>query len=188
MQLHVALTDEQLARFQNQVAVLGQAKARIAFSRAVNRVTRSLKTRVIRALVRDGFPRKIVTRSVGMSLSSQKGDGPISGVVYATGAPVSLKYFQARQFSFGVRAKVLGDVRRYPSAFINAGRWNSGNPVANGHVFERAGRSRFPIVKLEGPSVPERLVEGETAKAFADLSQTMLPARVSHELGRLLGI
>lgn len=187
MRLEINIADRELARFQNMIGAVGSKKARAAMARAVNRTTRSIHGKVIRAVAKQSsIPLKIVRKSVRMSLAAHQGEGAIQGVVYATGSPLSLKHFNARQFAFGVRAKVFGETRRYPSAFIYAGNFRSGNPVANGHVFQRVGKARLPIEKLTGPSVPEELVRGESAHAFSTTASSMLPARIAHELGRLL--
>lgn len=189
MQLHVRLNDDQLKRYQNQIAALGEGKARVGIARAVNRVTRSAQGKVIRAIAKQtSIPRAIVRKGVRISLAAHKGTEPIQGVIYSSGYPVPMKYFGAKQFSFGVRAKIWGESQRFPSYFINAGRWNSGNPVANGHVFKRVGSSRLPIEKQDGPSIPEGMVAGESVHAFQSTVEAMLPPRISHELGRLLGI
>lgn len=189
MQIEIRLQDDQLRQFENMIGALGSERARVGMARAINRVTRMAKTRVVRAIVRQtSIPRAIVQRNVIAYMASHQGDGPLQGTIYSAGEPLPLRYFAARQFSFGVRAKVWGETRRFDSHFINAGRWNSGNPVANGHVFKRAGSARLPISRIDGPSVPEGLVAGEAVAAWSQLAQTHLPQRVQHELGRLLGI
>lgn len=188
MRIDVKIDGDGLKRFENVIAALGEGKARVGIARAINRVVDSVHGKVVRAVVKQtSIPRKIVREAVKKSKAAHQGDKPLQGVVYASGYPISLKHFGAKQFSFGVRAKVWGSFERFPSAFIYAGRWNSGNPVSNGHVFRRIGSKRLPIEKLEGPSVPEGLIAGEATHAFTQTVETMLPARVSHELGRLLG-
>jgi citrate lyase gamma subunit len=187
MRIDIRLSDDHIQRFANMTAAVGEGKARLAIARAINRVVDSVHGKVIRAVVKQtSIPRRIVKLAVQKSKVSVKGDGPLQGVIYASGRPISLKHFGARQFSFGVRAKVWGETRRYASHFINAGRWNSGNPVSRGHVFQRVGKKRLPIEKIDGPSIPEGLIAGEATHAFTSTVETMLPARVSHELGRLL--
>lgn len=189
MRIDIKIDGDGLKQFQNMMAALDEGKARVGIARAINRVVDSVHGKVIRAVVKQtSIPRRIVKQSVKKSKTAHKGDGPLQGVVYSSGYPISLKHFGAKQFSFGVRAKVWGEFQKFPSHFINAGRWNSGKPVKNGHVFQRVGASRFPIEKVDGPSVPEGLIAGEATHAFTQTVETMLPARVSHELGRLLGI
>lgn len=181
--------DDILHRYENQIAALGEKQARVAMTRAVNRVTRSVYGKVVRAAAKQsGIPVKIVRDTVKMTLAAHKGNGPIEGMVHATGKQISLKHFGARQFSWGVRAKVWGEFKRYEGDFINAGRWNSGNPAFGGHVMYREGKDRFPVKRELGPSVPQAIIEGEAAHAFATTVETMLPARLTHELSRMLAI
>lgn len=189
MRIDVKIADDQLARFQNMAGAVGSVKARQAYARAINRVTNSVYGKVIRATAKQtSIPTAILRKTVRKSLAAHKGDGPLSGAVYATGKPLSLKYFGARQFKWGTRVKVWGETRKLNSAFIFAGTYNSGKAVANGHVWKRVGKSSLPIEKQEGPSVPEGIVAGEAEHAFRETVETMLPARVQHELSRLLGI
>lgn len=188
MQIIIRPQDDHLARWGNQIASLGEGQARAAIARAVNRTTRSAHGKVIRATAKMmSLPIKRVRNSVYIKLAAHKGSGPIQGIIGATGAPLSLKYFGAKQFSWGVRAKIFGQFERFPHAFIWAGTPNSGKAVASGHVFKRIGPRSLPIEKLDGPSIPDAIVEGEAAYQFTNTAETMLPARISHELGRLLG-
>ena len=59
----------------------------------------------------------------------------------------ALSVFGAKQFSYGVRAKIWGRAQTYRSAFI-VGRFG-------GNVFKRTSKARFPIEQLWGPAVPD---------------------------------
>ncbi len=186
-QIKIQLADDELKRFQNQVAALGEGKARVGMARATNRVTRMVRTRVIREIVKQSsIPRDIVARSVNMKLAAHAGQGPVYGVVFAKGDDLSLKHFRAKQFSFGVKAKIYGQFHRFPGTFIWAGTFRSGQAVANGHVFQRSTSKSLPIELQTGPAVPDELVRDQSLLAYEGLVRTALPARVSHELGRML--
>lgn len=187
MRVEIVSKDNNLSKFANQLGAVGDDKGRQALARAVNRVTSSVEARVVRAIGKQSsIPVRIVRTQVKKKLAAHKGAGAIEGVVYASGTPLSLKYFNPRQSAFGVRAKVWGQVQRFPSHFMHGGRWNSGNLIAGGHVFSRTAKDRFPIEKTMGPSVPEELVRDEAARVFHQTVETMLPKRVEHELSRLL--
>lgn len=189
MQITVRIADDQLRRFQNMAGALGEQKARVAYARAINRTTNSVHGKVIRAVAKQtSIPTAIVRRAVKKSLAAHKGDGPLQGVIYATGRPLSLKHFGAKQFSWGVRAKVWGQFDRWEGSFIYGGTWKSGKPAFEGHVMTRVGTDSFPVKRENGPAVPEGLIAGEAATAFANTVAEMLPNRVMHELSRLLGI
>lgn len=185
--LSVGFGDDDLNRFANMLGAVSEEKGRQALARAVNRTTRTVQSRVIRAIAkRSGIPTKIVRRQVRVRLASHKGEGAIDGVVYANGKPLSLKHFKARQFSFGVRAKVYNKWERIPSAFIYAGNYRSGKLFSRGHVFLRTSKDRYPVELQTGPSVPEEMVVGEAVQQYETTVAEMLPRRVAHELGRML--
>lgn len=177
--------DDILRRFGNQIGAVGSRQAHAALARAVNRTTVTVHGRVVRAIRKQSdIPTAIIRRQVKRKLASVKG-GVLEGVVFATGSPISLKHFRARQFAFGVKAKWGGRWREYQSAFMGPSPGVVA-PRLGGHVFVRTSSARFPIEMLFGPSVPEELVAGESARIFEETVATMLPARVVHELGRLL--
>lgn len=182
----IAYGDDVLRRFRNQIAVIGQGRARPALARALNRVTRMARTRVVRAIVQDtSLPRSIASRAVRTVLAAHSGGGDLSAGLSARGRPVSLKHFGARQLSYGVRARIFGQWRRFPGAFMGP-RPGTLAPRLGGHVFQRTSRSRLPIERLDGPSVPEALTRTAARQAFDQLYASHLPMRIAHELGRML--
>lgn len=187
MLVRITSEDDVLRRFHNQLGALGAGEAHKALARAVNRVTTTVHGRVIRAVTKQSsIPRKIVVAQIKRKLASVKpGNGPIEGIVWSTGKPISLKYFQPRQLSYGVRAKVQGQWRQYPHAFMGP-RPGVIAAKLHGNVFVRTSSSRFPIEMLFGPAVPEELVRGESVRVFQQTVALMLPARIEHEIGRLL--
>ncbi len=186
-QILITPMDDLLVRFGNQLGSLGEQQARVVLARAVNRVTDMVHTRVVREIVRNySIPRQIVRASVKKEKAAHIGNSAIQGRVYASGKSLSLKLFKPVQFSWGVRAKVWGRFERYEGRFINAGRWNSGNPAFGGHVMYRVGKDRFPVRRELGPAVPDALVAEKTVEVFDQIVRTQLPARVAHELNRVL--
>lgn len=189
MQINVRLNDDMLHRFQNMAGALGEQKARIAYARAVNRVTNSIHGKVISAVVKQtSIPRRIVKQEVKKQLARPGGDGAIQGIIYAKGKPISLKHFNPKQFSWGVRVKAWGEWQRYESSFIYGGTFRSGKPAFDGHVMSRVGKDSFPVRRENGPAVPPALIQGEAAAIFTKTVEDMLPRRVMHELSRLLGV
>lgn len=187
MRVSITAGDDILVRFGNQIGALGEGEAHKALARAVNRVTDTVHGRVVRAVAKQSsIPAKIVRSTIKKRQVRPGSGAALEGVVYATGSPLPLQVFNPKQFSWGVRAKVWGQMQRYPSHFMYGGRWNSGKLIANGHVFSRTTKERKPIEKTMGPSVPEEMVKGESARVFESTVQVMLPQRVAHELSRLL--
>lgn len=185
--------DDILRRFDNQLKAAGETDARKALARAINRTTQSAYSRVVRAIAKQSsIPTAIVRKTVKRKLAAHN-SGDLFGEIYASGRPLSLKVFGAKQFSFGVRAKIYGEWKRFPGAFIWGGNYKSGKAVAGGHVFTNtrmpnklSGRDNALSEMMTGPSVAEELVKDEAVRVFNHLVETMLPARVSHELSRIL--
>ncbi len=187
MEIRVRPDDANLARFGNQIAALGEKEARLAMARAVNRVTNSVHGKVISAIVKQtSIPRRIVKKAVKKQLVRTTGDTAIEGVIYSKGGPVSLKHFGPKQFSWGVRVKAWGEVQRYDSSFIYGGNWKTKKPAFDGHVMTRVGADSFPVKRENGPSIPEAMIQGQARAIFDETVKTMLPARLAHEIGRLL--
>jgi len=185
----IDVRDDILRNFGNQIGALGKGEAHKALARAVNRVTKTVEGRVARAIAKQSSIKTAVIRKAikTQQVSPNINHGQaIEGRIIATGRPIPLDDFGARQFTWGVRAKVWGRVQRFPGTFIFAGTYRSGNPVGNGHVFHRTTLDSHPIEILYGPSVPEEMVKDESAKVFQSTVAMMLPVRIAHEIGRLL--
>jgi hypothetical protein len=54
-----------------------------------------------------------------------------------------------------------------------------------GHVFSRVGSKRLPLEMKYGPGIAPELVRDQVALAFEGVAFG-LPARLGHEIGRLL--
>lgn len=183
----IRFADDELLRMENMMGALGKDKARQGLARAVNRVTRSVETRVIRAIAKQSsIPTNIVRASISTTLAAHRGDGPIQGVVRAKGTDLPLKLFNPRQFSWGVRVKLYGKTTRLPGSFIWAGTWKSGKAAFNGHVATRKTKDSFPISIEKGPAVPDVMISDAVVSVYEETVRTMLPQRAMHELTRLL--
>jgi hypothetical protein len=57
-----------------------------------------------------------------------------------------------------------------------------------GNVFKRTGSGRTPIaVQRSGLFIPTEMVTGSSEAAFYSTIESQLPARIAHELYRVLG-
>ncbi|WP_099863766.1 hypothetical protein [Pararhizobium haloflavum] len=185
--------DEVLERYGNMLGALGEREAHKALARAVNRVTNTVHSRVVRAVAKQtSLTAGRVRKEIKKRQVRPGGMGALEGVIWATGRPLPLKEFRPKQFSWGVRAKVWGQTQRFPGAFIYAGTYRSGIYVGNGHVFTntrgpntRSGRNNA-VEMMFGPSIPEEMVRGESRRTFEQTVATMLPQRVFHEISRAL--
>jgi len=159
-----------------------------AARRAVNRTGDMAKTQVIRALTRQtGLKRAVIVRAVTVTRANFDS---LNYVMRTTGGDIALKYFSPRETRRGVSAMPFGGRKVFPGTFMKGGRFPNRVTVARfkGHVFERVGEERFPVVlQNSGVVIPAEMVTGATASAFEQSVATNLPRRVEHELKRLVG-
>lgn len=95
--------------------------------------------------------------------------------IEATGKGIPLKVFKAYQTRKGVTVDVWPKGRYLiPHAFIVKS--------LGGHVFWRTSKSRTPIARPTGPSIPKELVKKYVDEAFQSLVSRELPQRVEHEV------
>lgn len=163
--------------YQRALQQVGEGNAAKAFSRAMNHEGKKTFTKVKRVLRKQtDIPRDHIEAGTKFVRSSP---GNLKTIIEGTGRHLPLRLFNARQFSFGVRAKVWGKHQRFPSAFIIA--------KYNGGVYKRLTKKRFPIKQLYGPSIPVEIVKDATADTFLN-SAADVSARAMHELARILKI
>lgn len=187
MRIEISAGDDVLKRFHNQLGALTDKRAHQAQARAINRVTGMVYGRVARAAAKQSsIPLKIVRGQMRKRTVRPGSAQALQGSVYATGRPLSLKVFKAKQFSYGVKVKTNGKFNRMPGLFIKAGSFRGVKNVAGGHIFQRDTRASLPIAKQYGPSVPEHIIKDAARAEFERTVRDMLPARLSHEIGRLL--
>ncbi|QGY01488.1 hypothetical protein MMSR116_05910 [Methylobacterium mesophilicum SR1.6/6] len=197
--LFVTLDASALARLGNQIGAAGKG-APLALARAINHTGAKARTQMVRALVpQTGLKRKTIVKALRESKASA---GSLTYAIKSHGGNIRLKHFGARETRQGVSAAPWGQRSVYAHTFMKAGWWpnrvTKGN--WNGQVFERVGSKtqtqhgtkgrggmdRFTVVR-SGLFIPDEMVQGASAAAFNATAATDLPARLEHELGRILG-
>jgi hypothetical protein len=191
----VTVKTEGLDRLANMLAAAGP-KARDAIRRALNHSGMKARTQMIRALTaQTGLKRAVIVRALKVSRAVHGGDmaspgsGGLTFAIRSAGGNIRLKFFGARETRAGVSAAPRGQRRTYPGAFIKGGRFPRRVPLKlGGNVFRRIGPGRRPIAQIRsGVFIPEEMVEGASRDAFLGTVESSLPARLSHELLRILG-
>lgn len=142
------------------------------FARAVRRLKSRAKPAIARALNRAGvtaqtYMSRAVAKDLGLKVSDMKAVMTVKQanvqnlrvMVTVSGARISLMKFRAkgpvpsRGKGRGVTAKLPKPGKgKYPHAFIATVR--TGQTNENTAVFERKGKTRLPLKKLHGPSIP----------------------------------
>jgi hypothetical protein len=144
--------------------------------RALNHVGDTARTQVKRELAKQtGLTVTVVDKSMRTVRAIPARQ---SYELVATGKPIPLREFAARQTRRGVSARPWEQRRVFPGTFIVR--------VLGGHVFRRAGRARLPIVKLWGPSLPRELLRGKVPEVFKEVVSQRLPERMFHEFEQAL--
>ncbi len=165
--------DDVRIRFEAACHRLGEGEARRAFSMALNKEGRKSFTQMRRTLSRQSsIPRGTVNAAMRFKGATR---ATLTTTTSGSGRHLPLSVFGARQFSYGVRAKVWGRAQTYRSAFLI-------NRFGNG-VFKRKGKARFPIEQLWGPAVPVEMLRDEAHTAWTDQHP-----RVLKESTRLIGL
>ena len=169
--------DDVRRKYEAALLLVGRKKANLAFSRALNRTGRPTFTAVKRALRKQSdIHRTIIDASVTFKPATS---ATLQTAITGTGPYLPLRLFGARQFAYGVRAKVWGKHQQYRSAFIV-------RKFAGG-AYKRLTSRRFPIRQLYGPSVGKELVKDQSLATF-EASMPDVSARALHELKRLLEV
>ncbi|GJE27960.1 phage tail protein [Methylobacterium organophilum] len=189
--LFVSLDASAIQRLGNQIGAAGK-KAPLALARAINHTGAKARTRMIRALVpQTGLKRKVIVKALRESKASE---GALTYAIRSHGGDIRLKHFGARETAKGVSAAPWSKREVYAGTFMKAGWWPHRvvKPNWNGQVFERlnsktsTGMDRFHVVR-SGLFIPEEMVKGASAEAFYSMAASDLPARLEHELGRVIG-
>lgn len=162
------------------------AGAPAAIQRALNRAGDMAKTQVTRALVpQTGLSRKVIVKALKTEI------GAMSYAIKSKGGDVRVQFFGAKESGNGVVAHPWGQSRHYAGGFMKQGfakRVPFTKPGMAGHVFKRDGSSRLPIGQLKsGLYIPKEMVSGASEAAFQATARDVLPRRLEHEIGRLLG-
>jgi hypothetical protein len=173
MRVRLLETDDVRIRFEAACTRLGESEARRAFSMALNKEGRKSFTQLRRSLAQQSsIPRGAVNAATRFKSASRS---TMSTMTSGTGRHLPLSFFGAKQFSYGVRAKIWGRAQSFRSAFV-VKRYGGG-------VFKRKGKARFPIEQLWGPAVPVEMLRDEAYTAWADQHP-----RVLKESARLIEV
>ena len=184
MALNITITGNGFARFSDAVRVLGDKRARSAYSRAINHTGNVAGTAAGRALAKQtGLPartgRKAVRRDVERSTPAT-----LAYTIRGSGGDISLRHFKPRETRRGVSAAPFGQREVFTSTFMKAGFWPKRveKPGWNSQVFSRLPSGKFEKVK-SGVFIPREMVRGQTAQAWNTTTARLQP-RIAHEIRR----
>jgi hypothetical protein len=175
--LKVKFDDRQLMASLDSL-VANQTKAVV---RALNKTAEQARTAASQEVRAAGY--NIKASAIKRSFSIKRATANTLVVTLrATGAPIAVINYSARQTSSGVSVNVKTGRKILRHAFIAT--------MKNGHraVFERSGgkgSKRLPIKELFGPSIPTALGNDVVEKAIMKKIREKFPQILAHELAFL---
>lgn len=143
---------------------------------AKNRALNTVKTELVR-----GVPKKYDTKQ--KTIRDRTRVNKNTGEVSVTGSPIRLFKFRVTPTS-PRRQLVTASVKRASKSLPNAFVQRMGNGTTG--VFERVGKSRYPIRQLYTVSAPQMAGNEEVLDGAMKRASIVFDERLSHEIGRLL--
>ncbi|WP_277260738.1 phage tail protein [Peptoniphilus lacrimalis] len=143
---------------------------------AKNRALNTVKTELAR-----GVPKKYDTKQ--KTIRDRTRVNKNTGEVSVTGSPIRLFKFRVTPTS-PKRQLVTASVKRVRKSLPNAFVQRMGNGTTG--VFERVGKSRYPIRQLYTVSAPQMAGNEEVLEGAMERASIVFDERLSHEIGRLL--
>lgn len=176
--------DDIAERYGKRLERIGQEAALKVMIRAMNHEGRKAMTQVRRALAKQTSAKYGMVKDATRFLPASYSSGAIETGIHASGKHLSLKRFGAKQFSYGVRAKVWGRMQQFPGGFMGP-RPGTIAPALGGHAYVRTSEARLPIRKMYGPNLANEMVKDQSLDAWNNAVQS-IPDRVGHEIAALL--
>lgn len=168
------------------MALLGEQKAKTAYSRAINRIGGSAIVQTSRALAgQTGLPVRVAHKALANPVLATP--STLEFFKGVRGGDVGLKYFGARETLQGVSAAPFNRRQIFEQTFIKGGRFpHRRGVVFHGHVLRPADPAvkdwgRPFKVRKSGVILPEQLVQGRSKTAF-ERAAMALPVRIEHEI------
>jgi hypothetical protein len=155
-------------------------------ARAINKTLGNVRTEASKQIREERTLKANVVRdALTISRASRS---RLIGALYATGRPIPLRDYAARQTKKGVTVSVTRGQRKRVSHAGNAAFFVG---RLGGNVFAREGKGRLPIKKLFGPSIPSTFVKDKVIAALDRVGRDAWRKRFAEEwqfeLGKLRG-
>lgn len=176
------------ARVALELAAAGQEMRDRAVVRALNKMADQVKTAASREIRSAGYKLKASDIKAALKVRRASGSQKTAAVI-ASGRPLPLVKYSARQTSKGVTVDVLKGRKLIAGAFIAT--------MPNGHrgvyVREQASKhrkvqqrgkpvwSQLPIRQLFGPAIPDGMANSAVQSALLQLVEEKFPSILEHE-------
>lgn len=150
---------------------------------ALNKTISEVKTQTVRDMQQEmGEAMGLNTTGFRKALQEAKANrNKLAASITATGKPLPLIMFGARQAASGTSAKAWNKRKLYKGTFIAT--------MKSGHkgVFKRSSKKRLPVKELYGPSIPQTMASGAIDSAMKRHAGNAWPKNWKHELEFYLG-
>lgn len=182
MSVRIVVDDDELKRVQQQLGEL-QHKAPNVIANALNRSISNIKANIPKEVRKDYH---VKSSDVKDTLKVFKASASrLQGEVKATGKLIGLEKFKISPDNVDPRRKkqlkiaVKKDgTKQILGAFIAS--------IQGKKVFKRDGKSRLPISRLMGPSVPQMIGNKENVETINQNAYFTYEKRINHEINRVL--
>ena len=155
-----------------------------AASRAINRALENARSNFVKD-VRESYHLK--ARDVRDTIKITRArHNDLVGEVKSTGSPLPLSSFKVRPSTVNGRRRIPLRVSVRKGQVSELDRAFNARVGGGVKVFERVGKSRLPIKKLYGPSVPQALGNDQIVNEVAKKARETLNDRLDHEINRIL--
>lgn len=170
--------EKDFKRVQRELGELGRKIIPRAANSALNKTATQARTAAVKELKQEigessGLSAGGFRKSIELHRSNLR---TLMATLTASGRPLPLIHFGARQTKKGVTAKAWNKRKRYPGTFI------AKMPNGKKGVFKRASRKRLPVKQLFGPSIPKAFIEQRTQKSLRRSIDVNWPKNFNHEI------
>jgi hypothetical protein len=163
----------------------------VAVPRALNKMIDQVKTGSSRAIRDKGYKLKVSTIKKSLKITRATA-GSLTARVTASGRPIPLQEYSARQTAKGVSVDVLNGRKVVAHAFIatmpsghKAVLVRMGKTHKKTRRGDRAMWSGLPVKQLFGPSVPDGMANAEVQEALQRLVLEKFPTILRQQIDRL---
>jgi len=146
---------------------------------AINRSLTTARAEIVRA-VRKEYVIKAEDVRGTIKVTNATASAPI-GRIKSMGGPIPLiKFDVSKDNPVRARVKKTGAKKPIKHAFLQT--------MKNGYkgVFIRAGKERYPLKQLYGPSIPQMVGNENVMKSVEEKAIDTLDKRINHEINRVL--
>lgn len=181
MQITVDYKDE-IERVKRELSWMRNKAVDAAANRANNRTAVQVRTEAVRSLGKEigkatGLSAAGFRRSMRIIRSTRR---TLRAAVVASGRPLPLIGFAARQTTRGVTAAAWGKRKLYRGAFI------ARMPTGHRGVYARTSKKRLPIRELWGPSIPKVFIDEHVQRSLKTSVTRRWPRNFQRELNYYL--